>query len=290
MITSNEPLTVSSNTVIRNEIRYVEGLIRNLLDAGLDQIVFLDGGSTDGTWEAIQAYAKRHHQILPISWPQAVGSEYQRSFKEVARRNLMIDASYSDLILYIDADERVSLDFKSGLSRNHDCYVLERLHFWQGQVRVSTPWDAVWSLEQQVRLFANDNRFRFASKDPKGLHNFLTFRGVPVKLARTRGRWVRGALSLLYAGIKLRIGPPNVSRRIYHYHYYDLSRPKPNDLRAAEFSWPIRSLSELRQGTPMVREAVYCAEPGEYEETSTMYEKYCGIGTEDASLARGNLP
>lgn len=278
MKTHEKELTVSSNTVIRNEIRYVEGLIRNLLDARVDQIVLLDGGSTDGTWELIQRFAKQYPQVLPISWPQTTGSEYKSGFKEVARRNLMLDASSSERIFYIDADERVSLDFKRALSSDHDCHILERLHFWKGRVRVSTPWDAVWSLEQQIRIFANDSRFRFASNDPNGLHNFLTFRGIPVKLARTRGHGIRAALAVLYAGMRLRIAPPTSLCRLYHYHYHDLSKPKPNDLRAAEFDWPIRSANELAQGKAVERKAVYCAEPEAYAETSMIYESYCAVG------------
>jgi glycosyltransferase involved in cell wall biosynthesis len=137
--------TVSANVLIRNELANVDSLVQNLLDAGIDEIVFLDGGSTDGSWELLQAWREREPRIIPLRWPQPAGSEYKLGFKEVQRRNLMIEASSSSHILYIDADERISLDFKQKIPLASDCVAVSFTSFWDKRIRVNGPDDRVSS-------------------------------------------------------------------------------------------------------------------------------------------------
>ncbi|BDU51412.1 glycosyltransferase family 2 protein [Haliovirga abyssi] len=111
-------VTISSNTLVLNEIKHIDGLIKNLLDAKVDEIIFLDGGSTDGTYEKLQEYEEEYEHIRAIRWKQPRNSEYKLGFRERDRRNLMMDLSTSDCILYIDADERISIDFKEKIKSN----------------------------------------------------------------------------------------------------------------------------------------------------------------------------
>ena len=41
-------VTISANVLVRNEIKHVDAFVRNMIDACIDEVVFLDGGSSDG--------------------------------------------------------------------------------------------------------------------------------------------------------------------------------------------------------------------------------------------------
>lgn len=41
-------VTISANVLVRNEIKHVDAFVRNMIDARMDEVVFLDGGSADG--------------------------------------------------------------------------------------------------------------------------------------------------------------------------------------------------------------------------------------------------
>lgn len=40
-------VTISANVLVRNEIKHVDAFVRNMIDACIDEVVFLDGGSSD---------------------------------------------------------------------------------------------------------------------------------------------------------------------------------------------------------------------------------------------------
>ena len=44
-------MNISANVLVLNEYNNIKGLINNLVDANVDEIIVLDGGSTDGTFE-----------------------------------------------------------------------------------------------------------------------------------------------------------------------------------------------------------------------------------------------
>lgn len=41
-------VTISANVLVRNEIKHVDAFVCNMIDACMDEVVFLDGGSADG--------------------------------------------------------------------------------------------------------------------------------------------------------------------------------------------------------------------------------------------------
>jgi glycosyltransferase involved in cell wall biosynthesis len=178
---------------------------------------------------------------MPMRWPQRSGSEYKRGFNEVARRNLMQEASTSDHILYIDADERISTQFKDALDPTADCNVTIITHFWNGRVRLQAVHDRAWGPGLQIRIFKRSSGLKFKSSDSNGLHTYLSRRGIKVPLGRVHGRIATILSSVTRWVLGIRVGGLSNPSQIYHYHYYDLTTKKRNDLRATEFLWPIES-------------------------------------------------
>lgn len=264
-------ITVSANVLVRNEVTNIDSLIQNLLDAHVDEIVFLDGGSTDGTWEKLISWREQNTRVIPLLWPQLSGSEYKKGFNEVARRNLMIEASRSDFILYIDADERISLDFKKKIDATCDCSALAFTSFWDGRIRLNGWSDNVWHPDSKFRIFRRCPQIRFKSSDLNGLHNYLSWNGMKIPLGLTRGGFhvilARIMRFLMPMKAQIESFPP----RIFHYHYYDLSRKKTNDLRAVEFTWPIEVTTP---GQLKEQKIVYVANVVNDEEADNMTRRY----------------
>lgn len=248
-------VTISANVLVRNEIKHVDAFVRNMIDACIDEVIFLDGGSSDGTYERLLEYKVKYPYLRVLHWEQPEGSEYKQGFNEVARRNLMIEASSMDWCLYIDIDERVPIDFKSRLEEKTMSSVLlvafPRYHFWQNGIRVNMSDDKVWYPDLNYRLFRRDQRLRFGSHDANGLHNYLLYKGKRVMGGFNKAKVIytaiqlrnRCLLSLL--GVKI-LNNNNVC--VFHLHYYDLSTPKINDLRRREFDNEIKIVSSENGG------------------------------------------
>lgn len=87
--------------LVRNEVDVIEGNLRFHLDHGVDFIVAMDNGSSDGTTEVLEEYAKKGvvHLIR----------EPSRVFHQHAWVNAMGKLAYSnfsaDIIFHADADE-----------------------------------------------------------------------------------------------------------------------------------------------------------------------------------------
>lgn len=105
-------MKISANVLVLNEHDNIKGLINNLVDANVDEIIVLDGGSTDGTFEYLMAQEMTLKSLKVFRWPQKLNTEYKAGFQEKERRNFMMSVSSSDYILYIDADERIDVNFK----------------------------------------------------------------------------------------------------------------------------------------------------------------------------------
>lgn len=193
-------VTISANVLVRNEIKHVDAFVRNMIDACIDEVVFLDGGSSDGTYERLLEYKVKYPHLRVLHWEQPEGSEYKQGFNEVARRNLMIEASSMDWCLYIDIDERIPVDFKSKLDENAMSSVLlvafPCYQFWGDGIRVDMSDDKVWYPCLNYRLFRRDQRLRFASRDANGLHNYLSYKGKWVMRGFNKSKAVSAAIRL----------------------------------------------------------------------------------------------
>lgn len=193
-------VTISANVLVRNEIKHVDTFVRNMIDSCIDEVVFLDGGSSDGTYERLLEYKMKYPHLRVLHWEQPEGSEYKKGFNEVARRNLMIEASSMDWCLYIDIDERIPVDFKSKLDEKAMSSVLlvalPRYHFWRNDIRVNMFDDKVWYPDLNYRLFRRDQRLRFASRDTNGLHNYLSYKRKRVMGGFNKSKAVSTAIQL----------------------------------------------------------------------------------------------
>jgi glycosyltransferase involved in cell wall biosynthesis len=109
--------------LVRDEADVVEGNVRFHLDHGVDFIVATDNGSTDGTTEILEEYAKKG--VLHLI------REPSRAFDQQAWVNRMGEIAYSsfsaDMIFHADADEiwlPSSGSLKRELSMRQDVDVL----------------------------------------------------------------------------------------------------------------------------------------------------------------------
>lgn len=228
-------MKISANVLVLNEHDNIKGLINNLVDANVDEIIVLDGGSTDGTFEYLMAQEMTLKSLKVFRWPQKLNTEYKAGFQEKERRNFMMSVSSSDYILYIDADERIDVNFKEKLTYDRDIYAVTRIHFWNKRIRVNMKNDLVWSPESQYRIVRRSCGIKYKSNDVNGLHNFLSKHGIKIfnnysysRIRRCIAPWINKLNNIV-------VGKTDI--KIYHMHYYDIknSLGKKNDLRAADF-------------------------------------------------------
>ncbi len=107
-VTGGPPLTVV--TTVLNECAVVDDLMKLLVDQldDDDHVVVVDGGSTDGTWEALQDWQTREPRVEAVSAPGAGIS---------AGRNIGIRAATTDWVACTDFGCRPAPGWLSGLRR-----------------------------------------------------------------------------------------------------------------------------------------------------------------------------
>ena len=150
--------SVSAALIVKNEAHFLPGCLESL-HGRVDDIVVVDTGSSDSTVEIAKGHGAR---VFEFPW--------RNDF--AAARNAGLDQAKSDWILYIDADERLSLPGGAvlGSRLDHAHWVGARLKF-RPTVR-GTP-----CLE--YRLFRNRPDIRFVG----AIHETVT----PALEALTRG-------------------------------------------------------------------------------------------------------
>lgn len=95
--------SVSVVATVLNEVEDIDVLVTSLAQQTLApaEIVIVDGGSTDGTWERLQAAKTEHAALVPI---RDESCNLKRSPGPIARgRNVAISAASSDVIACADA-------------------------------------------------------------------------------------------------------------------------------------------------------------------------------------------
>ncbi len=131
---------VTAALIVRNESRVIEDCLASLAGR-VDEIVVVDTGSRDDT------IAKARHfpvQLHHFKWCDDFS----------AARNFAIEQATGDWILYIDADERLSVPRPDGLA---GLLANEGKVGWT--VRFHPRLD--WTPYAELRLFRNDPRIRF---------------------------------------------------------------------------------------------------------------------------------
>lgn len=273
--------TISANVLVRNEKNQVDGFVKNMIEVGIDEIIFLDGGSTDGTYERLLYWKNKYPFIHVLLWEQPQGSSYKKGFNEVARRNLMIEASSMDWCLYIDIDERIPFNFKENVLRirGENFVAMPRYHFWTHYIRVNLSDDKVWCPNLNYRLFRRNKYIRFCSKDANGLHNYLTYKGKRIIGGFNRSKMARLLIKLYNYWLKCAYDihlKTDYSTCIFHFHYMDLSIRKENDLRRREFGYRIELVSSIEGGLhyKLSDGIVPCVETSQIDLAEEVKQKY----------------
>jgi len=138
---------------ILNEAWFVDLWLQSVLSYA-DDIVILDGGSTDGTLDIIDKY--KDDRIQLIEMPQE-GKPYSEDWDEGERRNLLIDRAKGDYVLVLDADEMIGDEFinfiKPGIGQKF--YGFYFVPFWRdiNTVRLNGPNDYRWYKQVLYRMF-----------------------------------------------------------------------------------------------------------------------------------------
>ncbi len=107
---------VSIIATVLNEVKDIERLVTSLLEQEppAAEVIVVDGGSTDGTWEQLQALQAKDARLVPIR-DETCSLKY--STGPVARgRNVAIKAAKSNIVACSDAGCRYALDWLENLT------------------------------------------------------------------------------------------------------------------------------------------------------------------------------
>jgi tetratricopeptide (TPR) repeat protein len=132
-------LSIAAALIVRDEMRFLPGCFERL--AGhVSDIVVVDTGSTDGSAEWARAHGAR---VSTFAWRQDFA----------AARNTALDRVRADWVLYIDADERLSVPAGRRLAEEIDPSAIAMRVRFRPKLHY-TPF-------LELRLFRSDPRIRF---------------------------------------------------------------------------------------------------------------------------------
>ncbi|HKM46401.1 MAG TPA: glycosyltransferase [Terriglobales bacterium] len=107
---------VSVASTVLNESADIDTLVESLMRQTLApaEVIIVDGGSTDGTWERLETARLKYPTLLPI---RDESCSLQRSPGPIARgRNVAVAAASSDVIAFTDAGCAHSPDWLANLT------------------------------------------------------------------------------------------------------------------------------------------------------------------------------
>ncbi len=115
MIPPNMPAVSVAATVL-NEVDDIDSLVESLMRQTLapTEVIIVDGGSTDGTWEHLEAARTRYPTLMPI---RDESCSLQRSPGPIARgRNVGFTAASSEIVACADAGCTYQSDWLANLT------------------------------------------------------------------------------------------------------------------------------------------------------------------------------
>ncbi len=108
--------SVSVAATVLNEVDDIDSLVESLMQQTLApaEVIIVDGGSTDGTWERLEAARSKYPTLVPI---RDESCSLQRSPGPIARgRNVGIAAASSDVVACADAGCTYHRDWLANLT------------------------------------------------------------------------------------------------------------------------------------------------------------------------------
>ncbi|MBB6734526.1 glycosyltransferase [Cohnella zeiphila] len=205
-------MSITVITPVLNESTFLPLYLQSVT-AFADEVIIVDGGSTDGSIEMIESFASTHPNIRLYLSMQ--GTAYTDEWNESDVRNFMVDQAKGDWIANIDADEVFDDAFQSTVPAllpqlDADVLMFPMINFWKDPwtVRVNAPNDERWS-NDIIRMWRNGKGIRY--RDQK---HHCTLRG------KTGDVWTLPSQRL------------NIP--LYHYHYAFGNRFKFNDNRRGD--------------------------------------------------------
>ncbi len=165
--------TVSVVSPCLNERQYLPIWLCNIIPFA-DEIVIIDGGSSDGSWD----YIKGAQSVLPVPikciQKRQEGRPYSDDWNEAYYRNWLLENCAMDYVLSLDVDELLSdnfLEFKNNLTEVS--YALKFISFWKdfNTVRLDHPNDKRWE-GHHLCLWKNDLKLKYVNKHHCILKNF----------------------------------------------------------------------------------------------------------------------
>ncbi len=100
--------TISVCAIVKNEKRRMKEFFASLVGFA-DEIIIIDTGSSDGILRIIEDFAQQHNNIkLHKYHPEGV-------FHYGAAKNFAMEKATKDFIIVLDADEKLSNEFKSNI-------------------------------------------------------------------------------------------------------------------------------------------------------------------------------
>lgn len=177
-----------------------------------EEVIIVDGGSTDRSVEIIESFAAKHNVRL---FCRKQGTAYNDEWNESEVRNFMVDQAKGDWIANIDADEIFDDSFKHVIPEKMayskaDVFLFPIINFWKDpwSVRVNAPNDERWS-NDLVRMWRNGVGIRY--RDQK---HHCTLRGKE--------------------GDVWNLPSERIDIPLFHYHYALGKRFKFNDNRRGD--------------------------------------------------------
>ncbi|MCW3999778.1 MAG: glycosyltransferase [Candidatus Bathyarchaeota archaeon] len=141
-VTSNAHSTISCIVIVRNMVGTIRKCLESLLKERIDQIIVVDGHSTDGTSQVVDLFPVTHL--------------YDHGKGVPAARNIGLFASTAEYILIVDADQWLPSEFIEKL-RNHlnksNCDAVTCDEIWSGSSIWARAQEASWT---QVAYFRNN--------------------------------------------------------------------------------------------------------------------------------------
>ncbi len=104
----NRLSTISICTIVKDEEKQIRSFILSLVDF-VDEIVFVDTGSSDSTPAIIKEYFAKFPEKIKMFSNLLVGFHHGKA------KNYAIQKATKDYIVILDADERLSGDFKKNI-------------------------------------------------------------------------------------------------------------------------------------------------------------------------------